>query len=123
MCFLLHSDRLRVMEKKLTNSGPLREPADKHSIYTQAFEGIYSAKHLATQVDREALLENSVATNQREARNHSIEIAEIFNHTGCRCVRLRCHRKRSNEIEDRENVLALSHSCNVLPLDNPQCTL
>jgi len=22
------------MEKKLTNSGPLREPADKHSIYT-----------------------------------------------------------------------------------------
>ena len=25
--------RLRVMEKKLTNSGPLREPADKHSIY------------------------------------------------------------------------------------------
>jgi transposase-like protein len=26
--------RLRVMEKKLTNSGPLREPADKHSIYT-----------------------------------------------------------------------------------------
>jgi hypothetical protein len=34
MGFLLHSDRLRVMEKKLTNSGPLREPADKHSIYT-----------------------------------------------------------------------------------------
>ena len=32
--FLLHSDRSRVMEKKLTNSGPLREPADKHSIYT-----------------------------------------------------------------------------------------
>ena len=25
--------RLRVMEKKLTNSGPLREPVDKHSIY------------------------------------------------------------------------------------------
>ena len=23
------------MEKKLTNSGPLREPADKHSIYTR----------------------------------------------------------------------------------------
>jgi hypothetical protein len=22
------------MEKKLTNSGPLKEPADKHSIYT-----------------------------------------------------------------------------------------
>src|SRR4029450_1650393 len=34
MGFLLHSDRSRVMEKKLTNSGPLREPADKHSIYT-----------------------------------------------------------------------------------------
>src|SRR5215468_4736088 len=32
--FLLHSDRSRVMEKKLTNSGPLREPEDKHSIYT-----------------------------------------------------------------------------------------
>src|SRR6266851_6515714 len=32
--FLLHSDRSRVMDKKLTNSGPLREPADKHSIYT-----------------------------------------------------------------------------------------
>ena len=26
--------RLRVVEKKLTNSGPLRESADKHSIYT-----------------------------------------------------------------------------------------
>ena len=25
--------RLRVMEKKLTNSGPLRESVDKHSIY------------------------------------------------------------------------------------------
>src|SRR2546425_459436 len=34
MGFLLHSDRSRVMEKKLTNSGPLREAADKHSIYT-----------------------------------------------------------------------------------------
>jgi len=34
MGFLLHSDCLRVMEKKLTNSGPLMEPADKHSIYT-----------------------------------------------------------------------------------------
>src|SRR5262249_16013593 len=33
MGFLLHSDSSRVMEKKLTNSGPLREPADKHSIY------------------------------------------------------------------------------------------
>src|SRR5215813_6551550 len=31
--FLLHSDCSRVMEKKLTNSVPLREPADKHSIY------------------------------------------------------------------------------------------
>jgi len=35
MGFLLHDDRLRVMEKKLTNSGPLRAPADKHSIYTR----------------------------------------------------------------------------------------
>jgi hypothetical protein len=26
--------RLRVMEKKLTNSGSLRESVDKHSIYT-----------------------------------------------------------------------------------------
>jgi hypothetical protein len=34
MGFLLHEDRLRVMEKKLTNSGPLRESVDKHSIYT-----------------------------------------------------------------------------------------
>src|SRR5438552_16401079 len=34
MGFLLHSDRSRVMEKKLTNSGPLREAADNHSIYT-----------------------------------------------------------------------------------------
>ncbi len=25
--------RLRVMEKKLTNSGPFRESVDKHSIY------------------------------------------------------------------------------------------
>jgi len=33
MGFLLHDDRLRVMEKKLTNSGPLRESVDKHSIY------------------------------------------------------------------------------------------
>jgi hypothetical protein len=32
MGFLLHDDRLRVMEKKLTNSGPLRESVDKHSI-------------------------------------------------------------------------------------------
>src|SRR4029434_9303990 len=31
--FLLHGDRSRVMEKKLTNSGPLRESVDKHSIY------------------------------------------------------------------------------------------
>src|SRR5262249_1034771 len=31
--FLLHSDRSRVMENKLTNTGPLRAPADKHSIY------------------------------------------------------------------------------------------
>src|SRR2546422_2360375 len=38
MGFLLHSDCLRVMEKKLTNSGPLMEPADKHSIYTWARE-------------------------------------------------------------------------------------
>src|SRR6266699_1167645 len=34
MGFLLHGDRLRVMEKKLTNSGPFRELVDKHSIYT-----------------------------------------------------------------------------------------
>ena len=34
MGFLLHSDCLRVMEKKLTNSDLLMEPADKHSIYT-----------------------------------------------------------------------------------------
>jgi hypothetical protein len=34
MGFLLHEDRLRLMEKKLTNSGPLRESVDKHSIYT-----------------------------------------------------------------------------------------
>jgi hypothetical protein len=34
MGFLLHGDRLRVMEKKLTNSGPFRESVDKHSIYT-----------------------------------------------------------------------------------------
>jgi hypothetical protein len=27
------------MEKKLTNSGPLREPADKHSIYTIKIDG------------------------------------------------------------------------------------
>jgi hypothetical protein len=27
------------MEKKLTNSGPLREPADKHSIYTLQPDG------------------------------------------------------------------------------------
>jgi hypothetical protein len=35
MGFLLRSDRSRVMEKKLTNSGPLRAPADKHGIYTR----------------------------------------------------------------------------------------
>jgi hypothetical protein len=34
MGFLLHADRLRVMEKKRTNSGPLRESVDKHSICT-----------------------------------------------------------------------------------------
>src|SRR5207237_9083128 len=39
MGFLLHSDRSRVMEKKLTNSGPLREPADKHSIYRRKRDG------------------------------------------------------------------------------------
>src|SRR5712691_7756540 len=33
MGFLLHGDMLGFMEKKLTNSGPFREPADKHSIY------------------------------------------------------------------------------------------
>src|SRR5215471_1541991 len=33
MRFLLHSNSSRVMEKKLTNSDPLRKPADKHSIY------------------------------------------------------------------------------------------
>src|SRR6266567_7370804 len=36
MGFLLHGDRLRVMEKKLTNSGPFRELVDKHSIYLLA---------------------------------------------------------------------------------------
>src|SRR5215510_3800913 len=34
MDVLLYSERSRMMEKKLTNSGPLREPANKHSIYT-----------------------------------------------------------------------------------------
>jgi transposase InsO family protein len=34
MGFLLHGETFRFMEKKLTNSGPLRESADKHSIYT-----------------------------------------------------------------------------------------
>jgi hypothetical protein len=28
------------MEQKLTNSGPLREPADKHSIYLRVFRGV-----------------------------------------------------------------------------------
>jgi hypothetical protein len=30
------------MEKKLTNSGPLRKPADKHSIYAIKIEIKYS---------------------------------------------------------------------------------
>src|SRR5262249_16164220 len=34
MGFLLHSDRLRVMEKNRTNSGPLRAPAAKHRFST-----------------------------------------------------------------------------------------
>ena len=31
---LLHGETFRLMEKKLSTSGPLRESADKHSIYT-----------------------------------------------------------------------------------------
>jgi hypothetical protein len=34
MGFLLHSDRSKVIEKKLTNNGPLIPSAAKHSIYT-----------------------------------------------------------------------------------------
>jgi hypothetical protein len=33
MGFLLHGETFRFMEKKLSTSGPLRESADKHSIY------------------------------------------------------------------------------------------
>ncbi len=43
------------MEKKLTNSGPLREPADKHSIYTlllgeQGFQTLLAPGFLLLQV-------------------------------------------------------------------------
>jgi hypothetical protein len=38
MGFLLHGGKFRVMEKKLTNSGPFRESTGKHSIYT--FSGV-----------------------------------------------------------------------------------
>lgn len=34
------------MEKKLTNSGPSREPADKHSIYTLDFVGVQGRSSL-----------------------------------------------------------------------------
>jgi hypothetical protein len=33
MGFLLHDGKLRVMEKKRTNSGPFMESTSKHSIY------------------------------------------------------------------------------------------
>src|SRR6266446_3432378 len=41
MGFLLHGDRLREMEKKLTNSGPFRELVDKHSIYKIQITGVF----------------------------------------------------------------------------------
>jgi hypothetical protein len=34
MGFLLHGVKFRVLEKKLTNSGPFMESTSKHSIYT-----------------------------------------------------------------------------------------
>src|SRR5215468_2029525 len=34
MSFLLHGNRFTLLEKKRTNSGPLKAPADKHSIST-----------------------------------------------------------------------------------------
>jgi len=34
MGFLLHGNRVTVMEKKLTNSGPFIQSTRKHSIYT-----------------------------------------------------------------------------------------
>src|SRR5262249_26090742 len=37
-------DRLRVMEKKLTNSGPLRASVDKHSIYTMNVSQLVSLR-------------------------------------------------------------------------------
>jgi hypothetical protein len=45
MGFLLHGDMLGFMEKKLTNSGPFREPADKHSIYTIKLAFIAQKNH------------------------------------------------------------------------------
>src|SRR5437899_1216443 len=49
------------MEKKLTNSGPLREPADKHSIYTIEIAGrkemrVQGVGHRRCQVELRDLL-------------------------------------------------------------------
>jgi hypothetical protein len=39
------------MEKKLTNSGPLREPADKHSIYTMNLSEVVQGAETRSSAD------------------------------------------------------------------------
>ena len=52
--FLLPSDRLRVYGKKLTNSGPLRESADKHSIYPHDLIRLIYADYMRLRRERKA---------------------------------------------------------------------
>jgi hypothetical protein len=42
---LLHGKTFGFMEKKLTNSGRFREPADKHSIYPQMRSTIFDTTY------------------------------------------------------------------------------
>jgi len=50
------------MEKKLTNSGPLREPADKHSIYTMNVKLVGGQEVVEQPADRRASLEGWART-------------------------------------------------------------
>src|SRR5712691_4280380 len=61
--------RLRVMEKKLTNSGPFRESVDKHSIYTRPYDHPHD--------DRSVLCEPSSHMRHRAAEGPT-GISDIY---------------------------------------------
>jgi hypothetical protein len=62
--------RLRVMEKKLTNSGPLREPADKHSIY-------YDIRHTVLNGSPADLLPQRPGPHTSSKRTKEVEVLII----------------------------------------------